>query len=79
MLKHHGNGSKSTLTQVSTEFALPHGYAVPAHSGQLPQFLGITLSVTVDFSPPELPVCHRHPEQSAVLMTVPEAPVDEYA
>lgn len=66
------------VTLVVSQFALPYGYAVPAHCGQFALFLGVTLTVTVDFVAPKLMVGFGQMAFGAVV-AVPEAAVNEDA
>ena len=72
-----GEGVESFLAAVGFELTLPDGNAVPSHGGYLALFFDVALFVAVDFLLPEVGVCLGHLEVWAVVVSMPEATVDE--
>ena len=72
-----GEGVESLLAAVGFELTFPYGDAVPSHCGYLALFVDVALFVAVDFLLPEVGVCLGHLEVWAVVVSMPEATVDE--
>ena len=72
-----GEGFEGLLAAVGLELALPDGDAVPSHCGYLLLFLDVSLFVAVDFLFPKVDVGLGHLETVAVVVSVPEASIDE--
>ena len=72
-----GEGIESLLAAVGLELTFPYGDAVPSHCGYLALFVDVALFVAVDFLLPEVGVCLGHLEVWAVVVSMPEATVDE--
>ena len=72
-----GEGVESLLAAMGLELTFPDGDAVPAHCGYLALFFDVALFVAVDFLLPEVGVCLGHLEVWAVVVSMPEATVDE--
>ena len=72
-----GEGVESLLAAVGLELTFPYGDAVPSHCGYLALFVDVALFVAVDFLLPEVGVGLGHLEIWAVVVSMPEATVDE--
>ena len=72
-----GEGVESLLAAVGLELTLPDGNAVPSHGGYLALFFDVALLVAADFLLPEVGVGLGHLETVTVVVSVPEAAVDE--
>ena len=72
-----GEGLEGALAAVGFELTFPYGDAVPAHCGYLALFFDVALFVAVDFLLPEVGVCLGHLEVWAVVVSMPEATIDE--
>ena len=72
-----GEGFEVLLAAVGLELTLPDGDAVPSHCGYLALFFDVALLVAVDFLLPEVGVGLGHLEVLAVVVSMPEATVDE--
>ena len=72
-----GEGLEGGLAAVGLELTLPDGDAVPSHGGYLALFFDVALLVAADFLLPEVGVGLGHLEVRAVVVSMPEATVDE--
>ena len=72
-----GEGLEGALAAVGLELTLPDGNAVPSHGGYLALFFDVALLVAADFLLPEVGVGLGHLEVRAVVVSMPEAAVDE--
>ena len=72
-----GEGVEGLLAAVGLELTLPDGNAVPSHGGYLALFFDVALLVAADFLLPEVGVGLGHLEVRAVVVSMPEATVDE--
>ena len=72
-----GEGFEGLLAAVGLALTFPYGDAVPSHCGYLALFVDVALFVAVDFLLPEVGVCLGHLEVWAVVVSMPEATVDE--
>ena len=72
-----GEGVKGLLAAVGLELTFPYGDAVPAHGGNFVLLFDVTLFVATYFLFPEVGVGLWHFETLAVVVSVPEAAVDE--
>ena len=72
-----GEGVEGLLAAVGLDLTFPYSDAVPSHGSYLALFLYVALFVATDFLFPEVGVGLGHLEALAVVMSVPEAAVDE--
>ena len=72
-----GEGVESLLAAVGLELTFPDGDAVPSHCGYLALFFDVALFVASDFVFPKVGVGLGHLEVWAVVVSMPEATVDE--